>query len=387
MAKRIGEALVEKGLINSQQLNRALKAQLIFGGHLGTNLIELGFIDEVDFVQVLGDLLHLRHATLDMLQAIPPSVIHSIPRALVEKYQIVPVKLEGKTLHVAVIDPKNVGPLSSRTGYKIVPCVAPEARVFEALQKYYGIPLRARYITICNELARQISRASRGASPRTRGNAQQGAEGEEPTLGSLCPDDDDDVGWEYQYGKSWREIAGEDDEGEEDLGSPRSSSEPRSLEEAAEHLCRADNADHLAEATLGYAQHHMAGSILFAVRSNTAHVWKSRGLDLSREKVKGLRFPVLAGSIFTLLLGNSYYRGAVPDTSSCRCFYGSLQIERPREVLLAPIYLYDQLAAIFYGHSGQDGGIEAETDDYLDLIEKLSMALNMLILKMKIRAV
>ena len=42
--QRIGDLLIAKGLIDQTQLKRALKAQLIFGGHIGTNLIELAYI-------------------------------------------------------------------------------------------------------------------------------------------------------------------------------------------------------------------------------------------------------------------------------------------------------------------------------------------------------
>jgi len=46
MAKKIGEILIARGKLTRRQLETALKAQLIYGGHLGTCLIELGMIDE-----------------------------------------------------------------------------------------------------------------------------------------------------------------------------------------------------------------------------------------------------------------------------------------------------------------------------------------------------
>ena len=46
MRRKVGEALIEKGLITPAQLEIALRNQLILGGHLGTCLLELGFVEE-----------------------------------------------------------------------------------------------------------------------------------------------------------------------------------------------------------------------------------------------------------------------------------------------------------------------------------------------------
>jgi len=88
------------------------------------------------------------------------------------------------------------------------------------------------------------------------------------------------------------------------------------------------------------------------------------------------------------LLGNRYYRGPVDESvAPIRQFYDILRLEIPAEVLLYPIYLNDTLVAIFYCDNGPDKPIEAETDDYLKLGEKLPLALNLLLMKMKIRSV
>jgi len=87
------------------------------------------------------------------------------------------------------------------------------------------------------------------------------------------------------------------------------------------------------------------------------------------------------------LLGNRYYRGPVDaSVGPIRQFYDILRLEIPAEVLLYPIYLNDMLVAIFYCDNGPDRPIEAETDDYLKLGEKLPLALNLLLMKMKIRS-
>jgi hypothetical protein len=60
VSKRLGERLTDHGEITRAQLDKALKAQLICGGHLGTNLIELGFVDERTLVRTLAEIYRVR---------------------------------------------------------------------------------------------------------------------------------------------------------------------------------------------------------------------------------------------------------------------------------------------------------------------------------------
>ena len=148
MAKKIGERLVEKGLLTREQLVKALKYQLMVGGHLGTSLIELGYVDELALGKTLAECLQMRYASPAQLSKIPKSAIDALGAHLVETHQVVPLRLCGRTLHLAVISPRDVGSLSQITGLKIVPWLAPEIRILEAMERYYDIPRRSRYVSL-----------------------------------------------------------------------------------------------------------------------------------------------------------------------------------------------------------------------------------------------
>jgi len=79
---KLGEALVKKGLITTAQLESALKAQLIFGGHLGTCLIESGYIDEETLGEVLASSAGVPYAPIHLLANIPPATIQAIPKRI-----------------------------------------------------------------------------------------------------------------------------------------------------------------------------------------------------------------------------------------------------------------------------------------------------------------
>src|SRR5262245_39388684 len=228
MMRKLGETLVGAGRITEAQLHRALTAQLVFGGHLGSSLLELGYIDEETLGETLSSILGVPYADFETLSKVPYSVVRALPARLVEKHKVVPLKIEGKTLHLAMIDPKNLlalDEISFVTGYRIVPWLSPEVRVLQVLEKYYNMPRTQRYTTLARELSRLRSRRERlrpmheeepffeepqparsgprhavaaagAAAPMTSAAPAPQASGE--TMGDH---------WEkYGYGRSWREV-------------------------------------------------------------------------------------------------------------------------------------------------------------------------------------
>lgn len=149
--QELGQMLVQDGLITEAQLKEAVYNQVIFGGKLGTNLLELGVIDEETLARYLARQHRVKTIKLEDLSKIHPSVIKLLPRKLAEKYQAIPVSLEGKKLYVVMSNPSEMGALSEMsfvTGKVIVPLVLPEVRIFELLNTYYGIGRELRYINI-----------------------------------------------------------------------------------------------------------------------------------------------------------------------------------------------------------------------------------------------
>ena len=392
MSKRIGEALIEKGLLTQAQLAKALKAQLIFGGHLGTSLIELGYVDEQGLGQTLAELFNVEYAPLNLLGDIPPLVIDSIPKKLVEEHSVVPIRLEDRTLHVAAIDPKNLTSLdeiSFASGCNIVACVVPEVRIFQAMERYYGIPRRPRYITLCHSLDDVANKEMRQAGMDLR-SGQEIRDGLPPVLPE--PQESPEKQTAPQDGPedpSEATSIGSDDR-KRDEKKPRSlgqETDPvRSLEETSKLLARAESKEDLAKTVLAHLSLGMARSILFKVNSTDAYLWDTNSVNLSTEAAASLTIPIMSGSIFELLLGNFCYRGPVPREARYLQLYTALQMTVPLEILLLPVYLNDRLVAILYGDGGPEGHIEASSEDLRQLTKKLSLAFSMILIKTKILA-
>lgn len=107
MAKKIGDLLVSEGLIDSEQLNRALEEQRHTGERIGGVLIRLGYIGEDVLVSFIARQFRVPEVNLSKL-AISRDIMNLIPMDIAQKYQAIPFGLMGNTLNVAMADPGNL---------------------------------------------------------------------------------------------------------------------------------------------------------------------------------------------------------------------------------------------------------------------------------------
>jgi type IV pilus assembly protein PilB len=143
--KRLGEILLEAGIINETQLQQALEYQQMWGQRLGSALVAKGFLSEEMLMRVLGSTLNMPIVDISRIR-VAPEVIKIVPQKLAEKYDVVPIALESKgggrqTLIVAMADPLNieaVDQLKFTTGYNIRPVLSTISGIADALRKYYG---------------------------------------------------------------------------------------------------------------------------------------------------------------------------------------------------------------------------------------------------------
>jgi hypothetical protein len=388
-------------LITPLQLDQALKAQLILGGHLGTCLIELGYVNEAAFGRTLAELHGLRYATPEALRNVAPQIIRVFKWKMAEEYQAVPIKLEDKTLHLAVVDPRNLGRLSTLTGCKIVPWIAPEFRVYEAMEIYYDVQRRPRFINLCNDLANpQLPTATTDLPPTPDDDVSAKKPPEDNTPQPRTPIGID-MGEQYGYGRSWRDVADELFEGDREENLPHGDETSESArpnpagvaEDTSDgktdvclRLSRAESSNQLARIIVDHFAESAVHCILFTVKSETASIWDWHGFELDRARVPSLMFPVTSGSIFALMLGDGQYRGPVPDKPEYKWFYDALRLELPEQILLIPVYLDDRLVSIVYADGGAKGRVRGTTGSHMRLAQRLGLALKMLVLKMKIVA-
>lgn len=136
---RLGERLIESGLITKAQLDEALREQKRSGGLLGSNLIRLGHIREEDLLQFLSQQFGFPAINISQVE-IPPEILKLVPVDVVQKYKVLPISRAGSTLVVAMADPTNylvIDDLKFLTGYNIDVVVAEEGALKKAIDKFY----------------------------------------------------------------------------------------------------------------------------------------------------------------------------------------------------------------------------------------------------------
>lgn len=135
---KLGEALVKEGLITPAQLKIALERQVIFGGRIGTNLVELGILKEEELLNFLSKYFRVPAVPLKELNSVPEDVTQSLKKEIVEKYKLIPFRKEKNRLHVAMLNPKDIkviDELRFTTGFDIIPYCITELRLLFALEK------------------------------------------------------------------------------------------------------------------------------------------------------------------------------------------------------------------------------------------------------------
>lgn len=108
---RIGEVLVEAGLVSNADVESALVEQKRRKGRrLGETLIELGLLDEETLARTLADKFHLAFVDLDRV-ALSPQALGEVPVELIEKYGVLPIHVDHRALTVAIGDPLSLDAL------------------------------------------------------------------------------------------------------------------------------------------------------------------------------------------------------------------------------------------------------------------------------------
>jgi hypothetical protein len=137
--KKMGDMLIEAGLIDDFQLQTALSHQRNWGGKLGSILIELEFVREEDLARVMAEKLHIPYVNL-FDPEIPENIIRMIKPDIAKKYHVVPVKKEAGALVLAMFDPLDAqaaDEIRFITGLTIRPALSMGSEISDAIRKYY----------------------------------------------------------------------------------------------------------------------------------------------------------------------------------------------------------------------------------------------------------
>lgn len=140
---RLGEALINDGLITEEQLKKALEMQKGSGRKLGETLIDAGLVTDEQIAQVLSRQLGYENVNLQNI-AIPQNVLDLVAPAVLKKNKVIPIEIAPDNmniLRVAMADPMDMvamDDISIITGLQVEPVVATARGVMLAIDRFYG---------------------------------------------------------------------------------------------------------------------------------------------------------------------------------------------------------------------------------------------------------
>ena len=140
---RIGDYLVEQGLITQEQLEKVLEAQREAQGtkRFGDVIVELGFLSETKFTQALAGKLKVAYVDLSTVD-IDEEAVRKVPEALALKHTVIAINIQGRRLTVATDDPINFNILEDikvSTGMDTVPVLATKTAIKKMIGKHYSM--------------------------------------------------------------------------------------------------------------------------------------------------------------------------------------------------------------------------------------------------------
>jgi len=144
---RIGELLVQKGVVSPDQVRIALTEQKKDKEHLGKILVRLGFATEAVILDVLGGALGQQSVDLSKV-VVDSEAVRLIPKDVARRHRILPLtyELNRNRLTVAMADTFNVVTLDQINALlggdvEVIPLLATEADIEKAIDQSYGFEL------------------------------------------------------------------------------------------------------------------------------------------------------------------------------------------------------------------------------------------------------
>ncbi len=135
---RLGEMLQSKKLITKEQLDTAVEYQKSLGGKLGSIIVKLGYMDDSALTREIA-----RHYNMDVTDLanmiLPVNLLKSVPRAIIEKHNVIPVHVTNDVITVAMSDPTDYEALDELqfvTGKKVETTLATRDSIKRAITEF-----------------------------------------------------------------------------------------------------------------------------------------------------------------------------------------------------------------------------------------------------------
>jgi hypothetical protein len=400
---RVGEILVEIGACGVDRVREALEGQVIFGGRLGTNLLEIGAVTEDALAQALsrqhgspalyGDI----HVDERLAALLKPE--HA------DRFEAVPYQLEGRKLAVLCCNPADLSKLDDLAfllGKRIAPLIVPEARLFALLREHYGVERSTRGLFPDWARARRtISvQPERPPVPDLMGPT----EFEALYAGSATPRTPAPVARRLArpWGDPGDSFGGALISSDEVLASLQAEAHaeregtaigaaiggvfamtpaPLSFPEAAAALSGVRDRGAIARVVLRYAHSRFPRAVLLTVHTRAADGWDGIGEGLTPQRVARVHVPLRRpGVVQTVVESRCHFLGPLARTEGNIRLLRALAGGAPKNAFAMPILARGRVVNVLYADGGRGGLVSSDgVGELLILAVRISQTYDVLL--------
>ncbi len=377
--------LLEERLCSAAQVEEGLETQVVHGGRLGTNLVELGFLQEKDLARMLGKQHNVAYAAGEMQP--DPAAMALGDASFFDDHDILPMRVDATRVTVAVMDPRRIEPLDQlgfKAGKRVVPVVIPEFRMNQLLRRHCKAFRSLRPIDM-NTL-----RPSKAAAE---------AQGPQPAaVGDLINEDD--------FAKLYAAASISRDETEDEVvvegievepspphpnvPAPRMSApgpvppplQPLSFAEAQAAIAKSEDREEIAANVLRFAISKFRRALILSVQGDLLMGWHGAGQGVHEKAVRRIGVSLRENGSFKLVKdAKSHYVGPMKGGPGTAMFYKLLKGGVPKSVVMMPLLVRSKLVHIVYVDQGSNQMTPPDIGELLILAQGVGRAYDAMIRK------
>jgi len=377
MPTRLTEYLISRGLLSAEQAAGALDAQRRDGGPLDTRLLKAGFsLTESDLLGAIAAVSG--HRAIDLWdQDVNHHAAALIPPKIASRFGLVPVSVEGDTLHVACAYPVPVRELRE-IGFllkkRLEVSVGLEVRIRDWMQTLYGEPLHERLASL---LSRLNSQRAEPAQETKSAPVAEVSNQKSPIPHDLIDRLARAIVDEPLPLVDWIGAAPASKNGE----AAREAIPDWTLAQARDALKQAgSDRDQIIDVTLRFARRAFEFTAIFAVIRGAAILWEARAERPSPHRPQRPEIPLDVPSVFRTVCGvRRTYVGPLPSEPLTREFLARLG-RSPRTIFLFPVEVSGKAVAILYGDCAHRAMSHRRLSDFVLFCQDLPAAFEALML-------
>jgi hypothetical protein len=372
---RLGELLVEEKLVTPAQVEEALETQVIHGGRVGTNLVELGFVKEPDLARVLGRKHGLPYSSGDMVP--DPSALALAPAQFFDDNDVLPMRVDATRLTVAVLDPaqlKALDALGFKAGKRIVPVVIAEFRMNQLLRKYCKAFRPMRPVDM-NTLRPSVAKAA----PKPGEGSELINEDDFAKIYAAAVSGEEEVleGQVIEEKPEEAPVIGGQLEAE-----PEPDQSPLTFPAAQAALKASSDREDIARNVLRFARSKFKRALLLSVRGDLVTGWQGMGQGVHERAVLRIGVSLREANTFKMVRDlRSHFVGPMKRTPGMTVFYKLLGGEFPTTAVVLPLLVRGKPVHLLYVDQGPNELTPPDVGELLILSQGVARSYEALIRK------